>query len=481
MRRTMAAFAVAIVCAIAGAATTALGDNPSHRDDRLPDWIRVAGRATAGMTAAQAQEALEGWRAEQRRRPFVLVAVPPGCPRRMWTTRRGVLGAEPDVGRMIRTAFRLAHSQGFWDRVGRWLSRKEPVDVAPAWLVHEERLRAFVRRSVEGVLRREPRPARLVMKAGRIGISPDSDGLMLDTQAAMTGITRALSDHSCELADLPLRSVPPSVTAEEAAGIEGELASFETHYSERGNRRRNLELACSLVSGTILKPGGVFSYNDVVGPRDADNGFKMAPVIVRGRMEPGMGGGVCQVSTTVYNAGLLAGLEVVSRTHHAFPVHYVPPGRDATVVYGAIDLKLRNSSDGPIGFLADGTGGRVRVRVFGKPNPALSVRIERTNVSSWAPSVQTVTDPTLPRGKSLVRDRGRSGHRVTVWRVFKENGNTIRRELISRDVYRAYPRIVAEGSALPAGINSTPGGAPRPGTAGPPAAPPPSQPVRPGL
>lgn len=441
---------VAAVFMLAGAATMASLGEPRQQDAalRLPDWISIAGQSCADMTASQARASLQDWVTEQRRKDVLLVASPPTGPRRMWKVKRGALGSEPDVDRMIADAFRIVEAEGFWDRVGRWFGRREPVDVTPVWLVHAERLAAYLRRNVEAPLKRDAKPARFVLQGGKPRVIADVPGLALDTKEALRSLNAALRDPAVEEAELPLKTMLASVTAEEAAGIERQIAEFQTHYSERGNRRRNLEVACARINGTIIKPGGVFSYNEVVGPRDAENGFKLAPVIVRGRMEPGMGGGVCQVSTTVYNAGLLAGLDVVSRTHHAFPVHYVPAGRDATVVYGAIDLKMRNSTGSPIGFIADGSNGYVRMRIYGKPNPGLSVGIERSGISSWAPTVQTVSDRSLPVGKSLVRDKGRSGHRVSVWRVFREGGRVIRRELVSRDVYRAFPRVVAVGAAV---------------------------------
>jgi len=197
-----------------------------------------------------------------------------------------------------------------------------------------------------------------------------------------------------------------------------------------------------------------------VGPRDAENGFRMAPVIVRGRLVPGMGGGICQVSTTLYNAVLLADLKVVRREHHAFPVHYVPAGRDATVAYGSIDFQFENNSDGPIALAADGRGGQVVIRVLGRPVPGRTVSLERTGVSSWAAPLQTVRDASLPSGTKRTVDKGHAGHRVTVWRVVKEGGRVVRREVVSRDHYRAFPRVMAVGTRAPRLPDSVPAAAP---------------------
>jgi vancomycin resistance protein YoaR len=435
--------------------------------DRLPDWIRVGGVAYQGKTEDELGSALTRRATEYLSQRRILVVTLPEGRRRMWTVSRFALGERVDVGATVRDAFASAQSESFWGRLKRRVVGGDPVEIAIRRGVRDDALRRYLERNVKPLVERPGRPARLSLHAGRPEIIPDQPGLGLNLDASIAAVRTNLLTSSDERVELPLESTTPSVTVAEALGIVGEVSRFETHYSERGNRRKNLELACSRINGTIIKPGGVFSYNTVVGPRVAEAGFRMAPVIVRGRMEPGMGGGICQVSSTVYNAALLAGLEVVSRSHHAFPVHYLPPGRDATVVYGAIDLKLRNPGDTAVGIIADGSDGRVVVRFFGTPKEGRQITIERTGIGSWSAPVKTVYDSSLPPGKTVVVDSGRAGHRVSVWRVIRENGRVVRRELLSRDVYRAFPRIIARGvAAKPSAPAPTMPGQERPGPNG---------------
>lgn len=435
--------AVAVLCVVVAASAA---DSGSIDSQNLPDWLRIAGIECAGKNIAQMRKDLRTWADGQHGRGFILIAAPDGERRRMWNTRRSSLGAALDIEGMLNEAARIARSEGWLARVGRLFGRGEIEDVKPVWTVDTPRLERYLKYNVAPILARPPRPARLVLQSGAPKIIDGLAGRGIDPKTSLATVRDALRDHEATSAIVTLSEIPPPVTSADAAGIVDEIASFKTHYNERGNRKRNLEIACRRINGTILKPGDVFSYNDIVGPRDAENGFKMAPVIVRGRMEPGMGGGVCQVSTTVYNAGLLAGLDVVRRQHHAFPVHYVPPGRDATVVYGAIDLKLRNSGDTAVGLIADGSNGWVSVRVFGKRIPGRTITIERTGVSSWGAPRKTVKSPDLPAGKTVVVDAGRSGHRVTVWRVVRQNGKLVSRTQLSRDVYSSFPRIVSVGT-----------------------------------
>lgn len=442
--------AVTAVClgAIAGGISVASA-RLERGGERLPDWIRIEGRAYTGKSADEVSAALAPVATGRLAERIILIVTLPEGRRRMWQPTRKMLGGRADIRGTVNAAFAAARDEGIWGSLTRRFVEREPIAVPLAVSYDAGTLERYLTRIVSPTIARPGKPARMVLVAGKPQITPDRPGLTLDADASASAVRDFLMAGSGDRVALITKTVPASVTVGDATGIVSEIARFETHYSERGNRRKNLELACAKINGTIIKPGGVFSYNETVGPRVAEAGFKPAPVIVRGRMEPGIGGGICQVSSTLYNAAMLAGLAVVSRTHHAFPVHYVPPGRDATVAYGSIDLKLRNQSSTAIGVAADGSNGRVVVRLFGTPVPNRTIAIERTGIGSWAAPVKTVYDPSLPAGKTVTLDRGHAGHRVTVWRVIKQDGRMVDRHILSRDVYRAFPRVVARGTAQP--------------------------------
>ena len=251
---------------------------------------------------------------------------------------------------------------------------------------------------------------------------------------------------------LPYAARQPHVTTDALAQVDTLLGSFTTAYAtSTGNRITNVTTAAEAINGTILLPGETFSFNKVVGPRTADNGFRTAPVIIDGQLKPGMGGGVCQVSTTLYNAALLADLEIVARSHHSMPVHYVPPGRDATVVYGAIDFQFRNSSAAPIVIegLADTAKKTLTFRILGH-GPAPVVTIERSDVASLGNKTTVKKDPTFPAGKKVVEQKGKAGVSVTVTRVVGE-GPAARREVLSHDRYIGEPSVIRQGTGNSAG------------------------------
>ena len=164
--------------------------------------------------------------------------------------------------------------------------------------------------------------------------------------------------------DLKLEDIAPFVTTEDIAAVDSVLGTYSTSYYP-GDRGDNIWLAANSISDKLVKTGWTFSFNDTVGPRTWDNGYKVAGVIINGRPDVDYGGGVCQVSSTLYNAVLLAGLTPTERTPHFFQSTYIAPGRDATVADGQIDFKFRNDLAHNVYLLAEAYGSTLSVYVLG--------------------------------------------------------------------------------------------------------------------
>src|SRR5205807_8651585 len=171
------------------------------------------------------------------------------------------------------------------------------------------------------------------------------------------------------------------------------LVTFSTSLGGSSkNRVHNIELACRAIDGTVLLPGDIFSYNETVGPRVPSAGFREAPVIIHGELQTGTGGGICQVSSTLYNAVLLADLTVLRRSHHAFPVHYLPAGRDATVVDGALDFKFKNTLKNAIAIDAKVVKRRVVFNLYGDPGEHREVEIVSSGAARVGAGLRRVSD-----------------------------------------------------------------------------------------
>jgi vancomycin resistance protein YoaR len=220
---------------------------------------------------------------------------------------------------------------------------------------------------------------------------------------------------------------------------EVEIAGYATRLEGRTpNQRHNARLAATSLDGSVIAPGAVFSFNRVVRSWSADEGYRKAPVSYNGELVPAFGGGVCQTSTTLYDAALLAGLTVVERHHHVFAPHYVPPGCDAAVAYPSIDLRLRNPYPYPLRIRASADGDQLVVRVLGRRLPNASIAVVPQVLDVYRPARITLVDS----AHLGARNPGMVGFRVITWRVLHRAGQPDRREELSDDTYPAMDRIV---------------------------------------
>ena len=218
---------------------------------------------------------------------------------------------------------------------------------------------------------------------------------------------------------IPLKTLYPNVTTN-MIGTEAFpdlLSTYSTKYSTRDrDRTTNLQLAASKINGTVLMPGETFSYNQVVGERTIAAGYKEAPIYVSGEVVDGLGGGICQITSTLYNAVLYANLEIVERSNHQFVPSYVTASRDATVVYGSIDFKFKNNRDYPIKLVCSVSGGIAKFDIYG-------LRIDNeyeVEISSY------VTGSTADSTYS------------EAYRILKQNGQVVSTELLSKDTYKRH-------------------------------------------
>ena len=218
---------------------------------------------------------------------------------------------------------------------------------------------------------------------------------------------------------IPLQTLYPNVTTN-MIGTEAfpdMLSTYSTRYSTSDrDRTTNLQLAAEKINGTVLMPGETFSYNQVVGERTIAAGYKEAPIYVEGEVVDGLGGGICQITSTLYNAVLYANLEIVERSNHQFVPSYVTASRDATVVYGSIDFKFKNNRDYPIKIVCSVSGGIARFDIYGlRTDNEYEVEISSYVTGSTADSTYS-----------------------EAYRILKQNGQVVSTELLSKDTYKRH-------------------------------------------
>jgi vancomycin resistance protein YoaR len=247
---------------------------------------------------------------------------------------------------------------------------------------------------------------------------------------------------------LAVSEVPAKITTEavQALAFDTVIAEYSTAFSTLdGNRVNNLTLAARSLDKKEIVPGDTFSFNETVGPRTAERGYKEARIILNNEFVYGFGGGVCQVSTTLYNSVLLADLPVAQRSPHSLPVSYVPLGRDATVSYPAVDLKFRNNTAGILYLRTAVNSGVITIRIWGKKsNKTVRLLNEIEQVIEF--QTETINDPELPAGETVVVRPGSNGYIVKTWRLVREESGSENKEFLSRDIYSPVNQILKVGS-----------------------------------
>ena len=276
-------------------------------------------------------------------------------------------------------------------------------------------------------------------------VHPEVEGIDFDVEAAKEILKEDKDEYV-----IPLIITEPEVTIDELGekAFPDQLATFTTRYDVSDvDRTTNLRLACQKINGTVLLAGETFSYNNVVGARTVAAGYKNAKIYEAGQVVDGLGGGICQISSTLYNAALLANLEIVERRNHQFVTSYVPAGRDATVVYGSTDFKFKNTRQYPIRIVATANAGIATVTIYGiKEENEYTFKFSTKTISTIPYSTEYIDDSTLPQGTEVVKQKGANGLITETYITKILNGKTISTELLSRDTYSAMTRIVRRGT-----------------------------------
>jgi vancomycin resistance protein YoaR len=296
---------------------------------------------------------------------------------------------------------------------------------------------------------RKPVDARFAVDGPKVRIVPDRPGIRLDAVGAADAVLAAALRRLPErrVARLPVEAAPAALTEAKARtmGIDGLVSSYTTEYGGVPNRIHNVQLVAHLVDDKLIAPGAEFSFNKTTGERNAAKGFLIAPVIVNGELTTGLGGGVCQVSTTVFNAAFEAGLRITARTNHALYISHYPQGRDATVDYPDVDLRFVNDTSHWLLLRTFVGTSSLTVSLYGTPTGRKVVSTTAPLVAHGKVKVKKTVDRTLKPGDEVVDDPGEPALTTSVARdVYAANGKLLYHD-VWYSTYRAAPELVRIG------------------------------------
>ena len=296
-----------------------------------------------------------------------------------------------------------------------------------------------------------PLDAKYSINLGKVKIIQEEPGYVFDKEALFKELQ---ANKNISTAKLTVKAIKPAVTAEllETQGIKELISSFTTKF-DAGNvpRSSNIRLAAKTLNGTILPPGATFSFNEIVGERTVEKGYQEAGVYISGKIDTGIGGGICQVSTSLYNAVLFADLLVMERSNHSLTVPYVPLSRDATVSWGSQDFKFTNNTANHILIYSNVTRGSITFELYStKANKR--VELISTTLSKNKAPVQYIDDITAPLGQETVVDKGHDGIQSQLVKKVYVDGNQVSTEVVSKDRYLAAIKIIKRGIRIPEAI-----------------------------
>jgi vancomycin resistance protein YoaR len=308
---------------------------------------------------------------------------------------------------------------------------------AEAWF---KRLRKTVERA--------PVDATFAVEPGGVRVVPDQEGLTIDVPATAKSLLAAATSTTARTASLSVRTAPAdrSTAEAQAMGITGVVGSYHTSYGGIPSRLHNVALVAKLIDGALIAPGSTFSFNSTTGERTAAKGFEEAPVIINGELQTGLGGGICQVSTTLFNAVYEAGLQIDERTNHALYISHYPVGRDATVNYPDLDLKFTNDTDHWLLLRTFVGPGSLTVNLYGTPqNRRVETAAQPLRVVA-PPAIKRVPDPSLEKGTSEVDEYGQPARSTSVSRKVYGADGAVLHEDTWYSSYSSEPKVVRVGT-----------------------------------
>lgn len=441
-RRYLLIGAIALGFAVLLVGGTALVAAVWNRSSKIAAGVSVAGLPVGGLTRAEARQELASAVGARLDRTIRLTH---GL--EAWTYQLRDLGAQAAIDAAVDSAYAQGRRSGVvGGLVKRYRLWHRGTNLAVFLAFDAERLRSSLA-TLATDIDRPAQDARIELRDGEITRIPHRMGLKLDLDETISNILARPRPLETTQIEFAVKEASPEITTEDIAPIDTLLATFTTRYNAgQANRSHNLALAASALDGSLIRPGEVFSYNEAVGKRSSQRGYKTAPIYAEGEVREGVGGGVCQPSSTLYNVALLANCDIVERHNHMMPVTYLPTGRDATVDYDSgLDLKFKNALAHPIWLSARAEGGSLTISAFGNSADKYDVEIVRTDMAVIPHETVEKVDETKEPGYREVDKKGRDGHRVTVTRVVRQHGEEVRREVLSRDYYAPKDTIVIVG------------------------------------
>lgn len=436
----------AIVCIIVGLAVLGKHDILDH--DHITDGVKIGTVDVSGMTQNQADQAVQDYVKKQQNKEITLVAG-----RHQVTVTGAAIGVQYATKGMVARAMNIGKQGSLFKRmkqIDRAAQGKENLELRAT--MDEQTASRYLKENVS-IYNRKEKKSRLVFKNGSLVATKSRVGMKLQVDETIKQVFETFQNQpeaDAITVNCVVREKQPAFTQAQIRECRDVLGTFTTSYATYLTARcTNLQVAAGYINGTMLMPGETFSTVEVIKDRTEANGYKAASEYAQGKVVEGVGGGVCQVATTLYNAVINAELEVVERAPHSMKVSYVPVSRDAAIAGDYKDLKFKNNLSYPVFIFGSAEGGYIHFTIYGKDerDENRTISFEPEIIKTIEPGKDVVTkDNTLPKGYQEVTQEAHTGYEAKLWKIVSVDGVQTDKILLNTSYYAAAPRYVTKGT-----------------------------------
>ncbi len=281
----------------------------------------------------------------------------------------------------------------------------------------------------------------------KVAVTKGSYGQNINKQQLKSIIIYKIDNLNSKDSEIPITVLKPKYTSKQLSKIDTLLGSYETYFNPKNiNRVNNISVATQATSNVIINTNEKFSFNNELREKNVYNQLREAPIILNGKPDKGVGGGICQVSTTIYNAALYAGMDIVEITNHSIPSPYVNKGRDATVCEGAIDFVFKNRYNTPIIVHNTILSNKIVSNIYGSSDDKSDIEIDTEVIETITNKKIYKNNSKLRKDVKVVEQPGRLGYTVNTFRIYKSNGEILKKELINKSYYPPCDEIILNGT-----------------------------------
>lgn len=418
--------------------------------------VFIDGVNIGGMTQEQAIEAVEKTHQEFINNAKVQISYE----QQRFTVDSTVVPVRYNTQQLVEQAFAVGREGTREERLDTIRQHLEaPLQLTTDYTFDTSGIASFVQK-LAGQIDQEPKDAKVLSfdphpsnEADRFKFEEGQDGLLLDQLQLISAVEQAYQQERFGTAVVAnVKLTPQKMTLEMLQNATQLIATASTKAANNANRNQNIRQCADSFDGRILMPGEVFSINESTGPRTLKTGYKPAGAIVSGILIDEPGGGVCQVSGTLYNAVLMADLEIVERYHHSWPSSYMPKALDASINYGTADFRFRNNRETPIYISHTFKDQKLEYKLYGAPlEDGVTITLHSEVVSTKeSPAPRTVVNNDLLPGQQRTKKHSMAGYTVNAFRTLHDkDGNVIKTEKMYTDVYAPQVGIIEVGPEAP--------------------------------